>query len=91
MNSRVLKALRVERNLTQAEFAKKMKISRSAYESYENARRFPDISIIIKIANFYEVPFFKLLANEYLGQEMCKQIMIIKKEAERTTSVSYLA
>lgn len=72
--------MRAKRKITQAEFAKKFQLSRSTYESYENGRRNPDIETLIRIANFFEIPFFYLLDSYGLEKEMWKQILIIKDD-----------
>ena len=59
--SRNLKALRLEGELTQAELAKELNISRDAVSSYESGRRQPDLNLLVKIAAFFGVSVDYLL------------------------------
>jgi transcriptional regulator with XRE-family HTH domain len=78
VNSTLLKYLRHQKHLSQGEVAKLFNISRSSYEAYENGRRMPDLCTLIRIANFFEIPFFQLLVAHGLEKEMWKQILIIQ-------------
>ena len=48
-----LKLIRKERNLTQAEVAKALNITVSAYGNYELGQRSPTPDTLIKLANFF--------------------------------------
>ena len=52
---KTLKNLRKAENLTQAELAEKLNISRVNYTRYENDAVRPDYETLIKIADFYDV------------------------------------
>lgn len=52
-----LKALRTNKNLTQEEAAKKLGISESTLNNYENFKSYPDIPMIEKILNLYSVKY----------------------------------
>lgn len=57
----LLKELRTERNLTQIEVAKALKISRQVYANYENEINQPDCKMLISLAKFFEVSVDELL------------------------------
>lgn len=57
---RRIKGLREEKNLNQEEVAKILNISQRTYSYYENGRDIP-ISLLIKLANFYNVSIDYLL------------------------------
>lgn len=59
-----IKYLRTIHNLTQAELAQKLKITRSALSLYELNRRSPDNDILIIIADFFSVTTDYLLGKE---------------------------
>ena len=50
MFSKILKRLRLEKNLTQSEMAKALNISRVTYTNYELGNREPDFSTVSRIA-----------------------------------------
>lgn len=50
-----LKQCRTERGLTQNEVAIFCDITEKAYQNYERNRREPKLSILIRIADFYDV------------------------------------
>ncbi len=55
MISNILKDLRLQANMSQAELAKLLGISRSAVSSYENATRSPNYEVLTKIARIFHV------------------------------------
>lgn len=56
-----IKLLRQNKNMTQEDLAKILKVSRSAIGRYENDERFPDKDILIKLADVFEVSLDYLL------------------------------
>lgn len=52
-----LKALRINNNLTQIEASKKLGISESTLNNYENYKSFPDVPTIEKILILYNVKY----------------------------------
>ena len=52
---RQLKIIRKQNNLTQQQLADALRITRSAYCSYETGRRSPDVDTIGKLASFYNL------------------------------------
>ncbi|MBQ3047139.1 MAG: helix-turn-helix transcriptional regulator [Clostridia bacterium] len=57
---RKLNELRKAYNLTQAEFSKKIGISRVNYTRYETNKSRPDYETLLKIADFYDVSLDEL-------------------------------
>lgn len=62
--SKVLKKIRLNHNLTQAELAKQLGISRSSVGMYESGEREPDFETLEAIADFFNVDMNYLLGNE---------------------------
>lgn len=58
-----IKELRKERGLTQTEFAEIMNLNPVTVNRYENNKRFPDISTLISIADYFDVPLDLLVGR----------------------------
>ena len=56
-----LKAARVNKNLTQAEAAKLLGISKDSLWNYENGRSFPDVRVVKKMEEVYELSYDNLI------------------------------
>jgi len=50
-----LKALRQEKNITQRAIANHLNITDTAYGFYEQGKNYPNMDILIKLADFFEV------------------------------------
>ena len=59
-----LKMLRQEKNLGQVELSKKLEVSKGIISLWENGKREPTISYVIKIAKFFNVTTDFLLGLE---------------------------
>lgn len=60
----VLKNLRIQRSMSQADLARILSVSRSTISSYENGTRTPDRDTLLKIANCFMVSTDFLLGRE---------------------------
>ena len=58
-----LSRLRKAANMTQSELADKLNLTRQAISKYETGDSFPDISILIEIANIYEITIDDLIKS----------------------------
>ena len=58
-----LHRLRTENNYTQEQISEKLNISRQAYSNYETGKRIPDIDMLIRIADIYEVTLEQLITQ----------------------------
>lgn len=56
-----LKSARVNKNLTQAEAAKKLGISTDTLSNYERGKSFPDVPTIKRIEDLYGLPYSELI------------------------------
>lgn len=59
-----IKNLRKQEGLTQEEFAQKLLVSRQAVSNWENNRNLPDIALIIKMAEEFDISLNQLLLGE---------------------------
>lgn len=60
-----LKELRKRNKLTQEDVAKKINKSAIAYGYYESGKNEPDISTLIKLADFFHVSVDELIEHDY--------------------------
>ena len=61
-----LKGLREDRDLTQLEVAQALNITRAALANYEQGTREPDIELLVKIANYFDITLDYLLCRTNL-------------------------
>lgn len=61
-----LKSLREDRDLTQQEVAEDLEMTRAAYSNYEQGIREPDITQLVKIANYFDITLDYLLCRTNL-------------------------
>ena len=59
-----LKRLRTTNNMTQADLAKKLNLTKSVISAYENALRLPSYDVLIQIAKLFPVTTDYLLGLE---------------------------
>lgn len=59
-----LKELRNDNNLTQEQLAEKFGVSQRSVSRWENGNTMPDISILIELADYYEVDLREVLNGE---------------------------
>ena len=64
-----LKELRESRKLSQQELAHDLKVSPSAVSNWESGKRQPDTSMIITIAEYFNVSADEILGRDYLNQK----------------------
>lgn len=60
----ILKTLRLKKNMTQAQLAQKLGLTKSVISAYENGLRLPSYDILINIAKIYNVSTDYLLGLE---------------------------
>ena len=56
-----LSRLRKERDMTQSELAEKLNLTRQAISKYETGDSFPDVSILVEIANIFHITLDHLI------------------------------
>lgn len=80
-----LTLLRKQKNLTQEEIAKFLNLSTTGYSYYEQGKREPNIDILCKLADFYNVSLDYLVGKDrendigYLTAEQITAVKVIKK------------
>lgn len=58
-----IKNLRMERKMTQAEFAERLGVTKSSVSSYENGSRLPSYDVLLKMARIFKVSTDVLLGH----------------------------
>lgn len=65
-----LRELRTEKSLTQEQLAEKLNVSGRTVSRWENGNNMPDLSIIVELADFYDIDIRELLNGERKSEEM---------------------
>lgn len=68
-----LKELRNEKGLTQEQLAEKLNVSNRSVSRWETGSTLPDISLMIELADYYEVDIKELLEGERKSEIMNKE------------------
>ena len=78
----LLKELRKEKNLTQAELAEKLGVSNRSISRWENGMTMPDFDLLIELADFYEVDVREILDGERnnTGRAVHKEEVLLMAE-----------
>ena len=59
-----LKQLRLEKQMTQEQLAEKFNVSSRSVSRWETGRNLPDISLLVEIADFYDVDVREIIEGE---------------------------
>ena len=65
-----LRELRTEKGLTQEQLAEKLNVSGRTVSRWENGNNMPDLSIIVELADFYDIDIRELLNGERKSEKM---------------------
>lgn len=78
-----LKELRKEKNLTQEQLAEKLNVSGRTVSRWETGSNMPDISLLVEIAEFYDVSISEIIDGERKSELMNnEEIVLIEKIAD---------
>ena len=69
-----LKQLRKEKGITQEEFAEKIGVSGRTVSRWETGSNMPDISLLVEIADFYDVDVREIIEGEKKSEMMNEEI-----------------
>ena len=69
-----LKHLRKDKGLTQEQLAEEFGVSSRSVSRWENGNTMPDISIIIELADFYDVDIREIIHGERKSENMDKEL-----------------
>ena len=68
-----LKRLRILHSLTQEELAEKLGVSAQAVSKWEKEKSFPDLSVVVPMANLFRISTDELLGNSHRREEWEKR------------------
>ena len=71
---RFLKQLRNEKGLTQEQHARKFNVSNRSVSRWETGSNLPDISLLVEIADFYDVDVREIIDGERKSEMMDKEV-----------------
>lgn len=69
-----LKELRKEKNLTQEQLAEKLNVSGRTVSRWETGSNMPDISLLVELAEFYEVSIPEIIDGERKSETMKEEV-----------------
>ena len=69
-----LKELRKERNLTQEQFAEQLGVSGRSVSRWETGINMPAISLLVEIAEFYDVSISEIIDGERKSEKMNEEV-----------------
>lgn len=90
-----LKHLRKEKGITQEEFAEKIGVSGRTVSRWETGSNMPDISLLVDIADFYDVDVREIIEGEKKSEMMNEDIrdtaekMAVYAEAEKSRLLKF--
>ncbi len=69
-----LKTLRKEKDLTQEQLAEQFNVSGRSVSRWETGRNMPDLSILVELAEFYDVDIREIIDGERRSENMEKEL-----------------
>lgn len=69
-----LRTLRKEKGLTQEQLAEQLNVSNRTVSRWETGNNMPDISLLVEIAEFYDVSIAELVDGERKSEEMREEV-----------------
>ena len=82
-----LRELRKEKNLTQEQIAEQFGVAARTVSRWENGNNMPDLSILVELADYYDVDIRELLngerKNENMNEDMKETLTMVADYAEK--------
>ena len=69
-----LQTLRKEKELTQEQLAEKFRVSNRSVSRWENGSNLPDLSVLVELADFYQVDMKEVIDGERKSENMNKEV-----------------
>lgn len=86
-----LKELRAEKKLTQEQLAEHFNISNRTISRWENGNNMPDLSILVELADFYDVDIREIIngerKSEDMNQEEKEKMLLVAKYADEEKDI----
>ena len=75
-----IKQIRIEQNLTQEQFSKKLNVSRQTISSWENNRNLPDLEMVVTIAKMFNISLDQLILGDLtMTEKLIKDGNLVRK------------
>lgn len=75
-----IKRIRLEQNLTQEQFSKKLNVSRQTISSWENNRNLPDLEMVVTISKMFNISLDQLILGDLnMTKKLIKDGNLVKK------------
>ena len=75
-----IKRIRIEQNLTQEQFSKKLNVSRQTISSWENNRNLPDLEMVVTIAKMFNISLDQLILGDLtMTEKLIEDGNLVKK------------
>ena len=87
---KLIKSLRLEKNMTQQELAEKIGVTARAISKWVNGRGMPEISLLIPLSDVLGISVLELLNGEKIENENSALIDIIKHQDKKMKIWKYL-
>lgn len=87
---KLIKSLRLEKNMTQQELSEKIGVTDRAISKWENGRGMPEISLLIPLSDVLGISVLELLNGEKIENENNALIDIIKHQDKKMKIWKYL-
>ena len=90
--SKNLRYKRKELGLTQKYVSEFLNISRQAYSNYETGKRDPDLGLLVKLSELYEISLNQLIVDSFrsstlMFREVCPPYTVAYREHSDTTLI----
>ena len=69
-----LKELRKQKGLTQGQLAEMLGVSDRSVSRWENGNNMPDLSILVELADYYEINIREIIDGERKGENMNREL-----------------
>lgn len=89
--SKKLKICRNNKNLTQAQVAKKLNISRKTISGWENGRSFPDTNSLVQLSDLYDISLDDLIRNDRLLDKYAENDKTLQRSRKIVTLAYYFS
>ena len=86
-----LRELRTEKGLTQEQLAEKLNVSSRTVSRWENGNNMPDLSIVVELADFYDIDIRELFNGERKSEKMNEDLKETKMNEDLKETLEAVA
>jgi len=89
--SETIKALRIAKQMSQAELGEVVGVTRAAVHQWEKGRSVPQIAHLQDLARFFGVPMGVLLGGDTGGQSVDAALRVLPRDVAEALAASFLS